>query len=156
MLMWVCSLRLKQNAAVKFVALYCLIGFIVVQVLYLSVWCRPIQQYWAVPVVNRKLLHMPIFTLLIQMIAQCATYYNHMITATVFNVSSDLMMLLIPLPLLLTSKLPLKRYLLTPCYIRATDISRKLILSGVFSLGIFVVRFLLPLLLHLHTYTTRY
>ena len=49
------SFGLKQNVAVKFMAWYCLIGFIVVQVLYLAVWCRPIQQYWAVPVVNRKL-----------------------------------------------------------------------------------------------------
>jgi hypothetical protein len=32
-----------------------------------------------------------------------------MITATVFNVSSDLMMLLIPIPLLIKAQLPLKR-----------------------------------------------
>ncbi|KAH9209079.1 hypothetical protein DL95DRAFT_344790 [Leptodontidium sp. 2 PMI_412] len=102
------TLGLKQNTAVKFLAYYCLLGFVVVQVLFLGVWCRPIQQYWAVPVVN----------------SQCATYYNHMITATTFNISSDLMMLLIPLPLLIKSKLPLKR---------------KLIVCGVFSLGIFVI-----------------
>lgn len=107
------SLGLKQNAAVKFLAYYCLLGFVVVQVLFLGVWCRPIQQYWAVPVVNCKSLFIPSLSeqLSNTMTAQCATYYNHMITATTFNISSDLMMLLIPLPLLIKSKLPLKRYL---------------------------------------------
>jgi hypothetical protein len=51
------SLGLKQNVAVKFLAYYCLLGFVVTQVLYLAVWCRPIQQYWAVPVVDRKSLN---------------------------------------------------------------------------------------------------
>ncbi|KAH8815546.1 hypothetical protein F5884DRAFT_181938 [Xylogone sp. PMI_703] len=102
------TLGLRQNIAVKCLAVYCAFGYILVQVLFLGVWCRPIQQYWAVPVRN----------------SQCATYYNHLITSTVFNISSDLMMLLIPLPLLITSKLPLKR---------------KIVLCGVFSLGIFVI-----------------
>ena len=47
-----------------------------------------------------------------------------MITATVFNISSDLMMLCIPLPLLMKAQLPLKR---------------KIVLCCVFSLGIFVI-----------------
>lgn len=37
---------------VKITAVYCVVGFIVVQILFLAVWCRPIQQYWAVPVQN--------------------------------------------------------------------------------------------------------
>ncbi|RFU30236.1 hypothetical protein B7463_g6079, partial [Scytalidium lignicola] len=102
------TLGLRQNFAVKCVGCYCAFGYVLVQVLYLAVWCRPIQQYWAVPVKDE----------------QCASYRNHMITATVFNVSSDLMMLLIPLPMLITSRLPLKR---------------KLVLCGVFGLGIFVI-----------------
>lgn len=102
------TLGLKEYLAVKYLAYYCLLGFVVTQVLFLGVWCRPIQQYWAVPVVE----------------SQCATYYNHMITASTFNISSDLMMLLVPLPLLIKSQLPLKR---------------KLIVCGVFSLGIFVI-----------------
>ena len=56
--------------------------------------------------------------------AQCASYYHHLTTDAVFNISSDLMMLFIPLPLLIKAKLPLRR---------------KLVLSGVFSLGVFVV-----------------
>lgn len=102
------TLGLRESLAVKVVAGYCVLGFVLIQILYLGVWCRPIQQYWALPVHD----------------SQCASYINHMITATVFNVSSDLMMLLIPLPILIRAQLPLKK---------------KLILCGVFSLGIFVI-----------------
>ncbi|KAI9737644.1 MAG: hypothetical protein M1818_005648 [Claussenomyces sp. TS43310] len=102
------TLGLGQHIIVKIVGAYCVVGYVVTQVLYLGVWCRPIEQYWALPAYN----------------VQCSSYYHHMITATTFNISSDVMMLFIPVPLLLGSKLPLKR---------------KLLLSGVFSLGIFVV-----------------
>ncbi|RFU24462.1 hypothetical protein B7463_g11881, partial [Scytalidium lignicola] len=88
------TLGLKQNVAVKILACYCGVGFFIVEVLLLGVWCRPVQQYWAVPVRN------------------------------LFNISSDLLMLFIPLPMLITSKLPLKR---------------KIILCAVFGLGIFVI-----------------
>ena len=43
---------LKQHLAVKALAVYCAIGFIVIQVLFLGHWCLPIDQYWAVPVAN--------------------------------------------------------------------------------------------------------
>ena len=85
-----------------------MLGYIVTNVTFLAVWCRPIQQYWQVPVEN----------------SQCASYYHHLVTASVFNISSDLLMLLIPLPMLIKARLPLKR---------------KAILCAVFSLGVFVV-----------------
>ncbi|KAL9129466.1 MAG: hypothetical protein Q9217_002100, partial [Psora testacea] len=98
----------KQHRLVKVVGGYCILGYIVTQVLFLALWCRPIQQYWQVPVDN----------------SQCASYYHHLITASVFNISSDLMMLLIPLPLLIKARLPVKR---------------KLVLCAIFSLGILVI-----------------
>lgn len=55
---------------------------------------------------------------------QCATYQNYSITQAVFNISSDFAMLAIPIPLLLKTQIPRKK---------------KLILCGVFSLGIFVI-----------------
>ncbi|OCK80452.1 hypothetical protein K432DRAFT_263125, partial [Lepidopterella palustris CBS 459.81] len=99
---------LKEHQAVKFVGIYCAFGYVLVQILYLAVWCHPIHEYWRVPVKY----------------PQCASYYNHLITATVFNVSSDLMMLCIPIPLIIKSQLPLKR---------------KLVLCAIFSLGVFVI-----------------
>lgn len=55
---------------------------------------------------------------------QCNTLINHRITKAVFNISSDIIMLCIALQMLIRSLLPLKR---------------KVILLGIFSLGIFVV-----------------
>lgn len=42
-------MSLSQNIAVKAVAAYVAIGFVVMEILYLGVWCRPFNQYWAVP-----------------------------------------------------------------------------------------------------------
>ena len=33
----------------KIVAGYVAVGFVIMEVLYLGVWCRPFNQYWAVP-----------------------------------------------------------------------------------------------------------
>ncbi|RAR11194.1 ribose-phosphate pyrophosphokinase [Stemphylium lycopersici] len=55
---------------------------------------------------------------------QCTTMVNHRITKAVFNISSDLLMLCIALQMLIRSLLPMKR---------------KIILCGIFSLGLFVV-----------------
>lgn len=98
----------KQNAAVKLVAAYVVIGFIVMEILYLGVWCRPFDQYWAVPTTN----------------TQCSAATNHLITNAVLNISSDIFIMAIPMPIFLQARLPLKR---------------KIILCGVFGLGTFSI-----------------
>jgi len=40
---------LKEHRVVKIVAAYCAFGYLLVQVLYLAVWCHPIEEYWRVP-----------------------------------------------------------------------------------------------------------
>ncbi|KAE8444834.1 hypothetical protein EG329_014189 [Mollisiaceae sp. DMI_Dod_QoI] len=99
---------LKQQVAVKIVGAYVITNLIVMEILYFGVWCRPFDQYWAVPVANE----------------QCSAALHHLITNAVFNITSDIMMLCIPLPLLIRSQLP-----------RAN----KLILCCLFGLGIFVI-----------------
>lgn len=47
---WVCRAGLREALAVKITAAYCVITFAVVQILYLALWCRPITNYWAVPI----------------------------------------------------------------------------------------------------------
>ena len=42
--------------------------------------------------------------------AQCASYYNHLIDDAVFNITSDLLILSLPIPLLIKAQLPLKRF----------------------------------------------
>ncbi|KAL2352064.1 hypothetical protein BJ546DRAFT_237123 [Cryomyces antarcticus] len=97
----------KENIAVKLLAGYIAIGFIFMEIFYLGVWCRPFRYYWAVPT--------PI---------QCSAAINHLITNAVFNLSSDLIMLGIALPMFIRSELPLKK---------------KMILCCIFGLGIFVI-----------------
>jgi hypothetical protein len=99
----------NENLAIKLLSAYVALGFIVMEILYFAAWCRPISEYWAVPEPNSS---------------ECNALINHRITKAVFNLSSDVIMLIIALQMLIRSLLPLKR---------------KLILCGVFSLGIFVI-----------------
>ncbi|KAI9742911.1 MAG: hypothetical protein M1818_003640 [Claussenomyces sp. TS43310] len=99
---------LKQQLLVKIAAAYAMLGFVVMQILFLGVWCRPFHNYWAVPSYNR----------------QCSVDTHHLITNLCVNVSSDLLMLSIPLPLLARSAMPLKK---------------KIVLCGLFGMGIFVI-----------------
>jgi len=99
---------LREALIVKILAGYTAFGFIFMEVFYLGVWCRPFHNYWAVPTPN----------------PQCSAATDHLITNAVFNISSDLIMLLLSLQMLIRSHLPLKR---------------KLILCGIFGLGIFVI-----------------
>ncbi|KAE8139360.1 hypothetical protein BDV38DRAFT_269879 [Aspergillus pseudotamarii] len=103
------TLMMKEHLVVKIVAVYVVISFIVIEVLFLGVWCRPIRYYLAAEYF---------------FIDQCGTYLNHLITTTVFNISSDVMMLCIPLPLFIRSHLPFKQ---------------KVAVCAVFSLGGIVV-----------------
>ncbi|OGM46612.1 hypothetical protein ABOM_004666 [Aspergillus bombycis] len=102
------TLMMKEHLVVKIVAVYVVISFIVIEVLLLGVWCRPINHYWDIESID----------------FQCGTYFNHLITTTVFNISSDVMMLCIPLPLFIRSHLPFKQ---------------KVAVCAVFSLGGIVI-----------------
>jgi hypothetical protein len=43
---------LKQELAVKILLGYVIGNWVVMEVLYFGVWCRPFHDYWAVPVAN--------------------------------------------------------------------------------------------------------
>ncbi|KAH8721810.1 hypothetical protein BGZ61DRAFT_195444 [Ilyonectria robusta] len=97
----------RQSLAVKMVAGYCLVTYLLVTFMFVFFWCSPhTYEYWEVPV----------------RISQCASYYNHMIFATACNISSDLMLLCVPIPIMIKIRLPMKR---------------KIGLCCVFGLGIF-------------------
>ncbi|KFA69197.1 hypothetical protein S40285_00015 [Stachybotrys chlorohalonatus IBT 40285] len=98
---------LRQNLLVKIVAVYVVLSFIVMEILWF-VWCRPFHYYWKVPPPDLN----------------CSAETNHMITNAVFNISSDIMILFIPMPVFLQSQLPARK---------------KIILCGVFGLGIFTI-----------------
>ncbi|KAE8353470.1 hypothetical protein BDV28DRAFT_164924 [Aspergillus coremiiformis] len=102
------TLGLREHLAVKVLAVYVATTFVIIELLLLLVWCGPpVTMYWEVPARD----------------SQCATYYHHLILTSTFNISSDLMMLCIPIPLIIRSRISLQR---------------KFILCGVFSLGLVV------------------
>ncbi|KAF7877609.1 hypothetical protein EAF04_001281 [Stromatinia cepivora] len=97
-----------HNLIVKLVAVYVGTSLVVMELLYFGVWCRPFSNYWAVPTPND----------------QCSTATHHLIVNATFNISSDLMMLCMPMPLVLKAQLPTLK---------------KIFLISVFSLGIFAI-----------------
>jgi hypothetical protein len=97
-----------EHLAIRILSAYVALGYIAMQVLYFAVWCRPFPEYYAVPTNS----------------IQCNTLLHHRITKAIINISSDLVMLTIALPMLIRSRLPWKR---------------KLVLCGIFSLGIFTI-----------------
>jgi hypothetical protein len=98
----------KTRAALYFMAAYIFIGYLVIQVCYYAILCTPFRQYYALPVVN----------------SECATYTNYSKIQMVFNISSDLFIIILPVSILWRSKLPMKR---------------KFVLMGLFSLGLFTI-----------------
>lgn len=88
-----------QHTLVKIAAVYCVITYLLVIFLFIFYWCSPTYEYWAVPV----------------RIDQCATYYHHMIFTTALNISSDLLLLFIPIPIIIKTRLPTKRKIILCC-----------------------------------------
>lgn len=92
---------------VKYLSVYVVIGWVSTEIAFFTA-CTPFAGYWAVPPPN----------------PQCTTLQHYAIVQATFNISSDLAMLFIPIPMFISLRLPLKQ---------------KVVLCGVFSLGIFVV-----------------
>ncbi|KAB8226594.1 hypothetical protein BDV33DRAFT_186648 [Aspergillus novoparasiticus] len=99
----------KMALPVKILMAYIAISFVIVEIFYYGIWCRPFSNYFAVKADNDP---------------QCEGAQHHLIMSYAFNLSSDLAMLCIPIPVFLSLQLLWKK---------------KLALLCVFSLGIFVV-----------------
>lgn len=100
--------NLRQRVVVQISAVYCVISYIVMISLYYGYWCRPFKAFWETPTPN----------------IQCATQTNHLIVNLSFNLTSDLMIIFIPLPMFIKAHL---------------DIKKKLLLVFPFSLGFFTM-----------------
>ncbi|KAI1429077.1 hypothetical protein F5Y12DRAFT_590650 [Xylaria sp. FL1777] len=93
---------------VKLVACYVALGFVVMEVLYFGVWCRPFSQYWAVPPKS----------------IQCSAATHHLITNAALNITSDLCIIIIPMPVFVQINIAKKK---------------KVVLCFVFALGLFTI-----------------
>ncbi|OAA35564.1 UbiD family decarboxylase [Metarhizium rileyi] len=100
---------LKRQLQVKLLLGYILVGWVITEVFFFGFWCRPFRNYFQVFAGNTP---------------GCTTSQNHLIMSFTFNLSSDLLMLAVPIPMLLQSQLPWKQ---------------KATICGIFGLGIFVI-----------------
>ncbi|RMZ27404.1 hypothetical protein D0859_08521 [Hortaea werneckii] len=98
---------LKQERWINAVAVYVACGWVATEITCFSA-CRPFSGYWSVPAVS----------------TQCWSYWNFEYVEGVFNISADIFMLIIAIPVVSKVKLPWLQ---------------KAPLLGVFGLGIFVI-----------------
>ncbi|OMP87667.1 hypothetical protein BK809_0007754, partial [Diplodia seriata] len=96
-----------QYRLVKFLFIYVAIGWVATEITFFTA-CRPFSGYWAVPPPN----------------PQCTTLQHYAIVQACFNLSSDIGILIIPIPMITKLNMPLRQ---------------RLILGLVFSMGIFVI-----------------
>ncbi|KAI0997986.1 hypothetical protein K3495_g10202 [Podosphaera aphanis] len=101
------TLGLQVRRMAYYLAIYVSIGWFSTQIAFFTA-CRPFSGYWAMPPPN----------------PQCTTLEHYAIVQGCFNITSDLLMLGIPLPLITRLNVPLKQ---------------KSVLFLVFSMGIFVI-----------------
>lgn len=86
-----CSRNLPQYQRLMWYLLaYIILGFVVIEITYYGVFCRPFRQYWAVPVRD----------------IQCATYQHYSILQMCFNITSDLGLIIMPFPLVRKVRIP--------------------------------------------------
>ncbi|QUC15801.1 uncharacterized protein UV8b_00042 [Ustilaginoidea virens] len=99
----------QRQRLVKCLLCYVVSGWAITEVFFFGFWCRPFLNYFRVLDDNTP---------------GCTTSQDHLIMSYVFNITSDLLMLMVPIPMLLTSQLPWKQ---------------KATICGIFGLGIFVM-----------------
>ncbi|OAL07352.1 hypothetical protein IQ06DRAFT_342090 [Phaeosphaeriaceae sp. SRC1lsM3a] len=92
---------------IRFVAAWVIAGWVAVQIAFFTA-CRPFNGYWAVPPPN----------------PQCTTLEHFAIVQAVFNISSDLLIIAVPIPMVVSLTLPIRQ---------------KIGLGILFSMGSFVI-----------------
>ncbi|KAK3990683.1 hypothetical protein QBC44DRAFT_368649 [Cladorrhinum sp. PSN332] len=78
-LYWRMTTGLKEQTILKSIATYCILGYVMTQVLYLFIY------------------------------SGCTTYRSHLLTSLFFHLTSDLLLLSVPLPIILKVQLPPRR-----------------------------------------------
>jgi hypothetical protein len=101
------TLGTQIQKMVQYLGIYVLIGWISTEIAFFTA-CRPFSGYWAMPPPN----------------PQCTTLQHYAIVQACFNISSDTLMLFIPIPLVTRLNMPWKQ---------------KSVLLVIFSMGLFVI-----------------
>ena len=120
------TMGLRQQMGVKVLSVYVAAGYIACQ---LTIFCEciPFSTYWQVapsPSSTFQSVQPSLPTASNTHAENCMVYFDYLIIQAIFNISSDVFMMLIPLPLILTVSVPAKQ---------------KLVLVIIFSMAIFVI-----------------
>jgi hypothetical protein len=107
-LYWRLTENLTQNLVVKLVSIYVALTYMIMEILYFGYWCRPFHDYWQTPTSN----------------TECTTALHHLILNLAFNLSSDLLIMSVPIPMILKAHM---------------DLKRKVLLVFPFTLGVFTI-----------------
>ena len=109
----VCRVRHPMQIYVKAVMLYSVLGFLVFEIFFFGVWCRPFANYFAVIDNNTGRFTFFSSNCLLRSADTskegCTTAQRHLMMSFVFNLSSDLLILVIPFKMFVKSSLPLKK-----------------------------------------------
>ncbi|KAH8593974.1 hypothetical protein B0O99DRAFT_688006 [Bisporella sp. PMI_857] len=100
---------LKQRQWINWLAIYTYVGYGITQICYFTM-CRPFTDYFVVPPPPGQ--------------DQCASYFNVLIVQGCFNITSDVGVLLVGIPLLLFIQVP---------------VQQKIGIVAVFGMGVFVI-----------------
>ncbi|KAL3425894.1 hypothetical protein PVAG01_02685 [Phlyctema vagabunda] len=98
----------RLQLAVRFLAIYVVLSYLGVQLAYYGGICRPFKQYYAMPVHNQE----------------CATYSMYSKIQMVFNISSDVLLIALPIHMIWALQM---------------RISQKVTLSMIFGLALFTI-----------------
>ncbi|KAH8798651.1 hypothetical protein F5884DRAFT_140019 [Xylogone sp. PMI_703] len=90
---------LDQKRIINGVFVYTAAGFVATHIALFTT-CRPFSGYWSVPAIND----------------QCWSYFNFEIVKATFNISSDLMVLLVAIPLLAKLHVPVQQKVILLCH----------------------------------------
>jgi len=101
------TLGLRTQKMVRYLGIYVAVGWLATEIAFFTA-CRPFPGYWAMPPPD----------------PQCTTLEHYAIVQGAFNISSDLLMLFIPLPLLVRMRMAWRN---------------KVVLVLIFSMGLFVI-----------------
>ncbi|KAI3393434.1 hypothetical protein diail_4270 [Diaporthe ilicicola] len=101
------TLGLRDQRMVRWLAAYVFVGWFATEIAFFTA-CRPFEGYWGVPPPD----------------PQCTTLEHYAIVQGCFNISSDMIMICIPMPLIVRMALPWRQ---------------KIVVGIIFSLGIFVI-----------------
>ncbi|KAH8904067.1 hypothetical protein BR93DRAFT_900910, partial [Coniochaeta sp. PMI_546] len=101
------TLGLATQRLVRYLAIYVGVGWAASEIAFFAA-CRPFAAYWAMPPPD----------------PQCATLEHYAIVQACFNISSDALMLSVPLPLVFRTTMPVRQ---------------KVVLGVIFGMGLFVI-----------------